>query len=64
MKKGIWFLKVLFAAYALAFAVVLSVFLGALFIFGPDRAGMIWTGPVMFAGWLISIPICMKFLSK
>jgi hypothetical protein len=55
-------LKVLIGSYAIAFSVALTLFVFALFIFGHERAMMIWDWRVLLPLWVIGLPICARYL--
>lgn len=65
MKKFLYFLKLMFAANALSFAILLVFFVAILFIFGIKQADTVWKDLIYYiVAWGISIPICVKYLAK
>ncbi len=65
MKKVLWLIKVIFAANALVFALLLFLFLIVMFLFGTEKADIVWTRPWSYIlAWIISLPICFRFLDK
>lgn len=60
-----WMLKVAFAANAMAFMLLLCLFLIVLFARGPESADRVWTDcPYYLIVWPISIVVCVKFLRR
>lgn len=65
MKKFHFFLKLVFAANALSFAILLCFFIITLFIFGIKQADNIWKNLIFYIiAWCVSIPICVRYLDK
>jgi len=56
-------LKIAFAANAMALLGLLMAFLVILFVKGPESADEVWTMPAYYLPiWLMSIAVCVKFL--
>jgi hypothetical protein len=58
-----WLIKFAFAANALAFLLLLVLFLIAMFLYGPVPAQRVWDSTYCcVAIWSLSLFICAKFL--
>lgn len=57
-------LKILFAAHAITFAVVLVAFIIVMFNSGVKEADRIWVSPFSFAVWVLALAFSWKFLKR
>jgi hypothetical protein len=55
-------LKVLFAASAATFGILLIVFVIVLFAAGVHRADVVWQSPLSLLLWIAAIGVCWKYL--
>lgn len=56
------YLKVAFAAYAIALAAAVIFFVALLFIAGHELALRVWEPLPIFVLWVIGLPIAAKYL--
>lgn len=55
---------VFLAASAMAFALLLLTFLVMLAVLGLDAADKVWSGIYPGIAWLISLLVCIKFMTR
>lgn len=64
MKKLARAPKIVFAATAIAFALLLIVFVCVLFLKGIDAADRVWSWPWPAIAWVLALPVCVKYLAR
>lgn len=56
--------KIVFAATAISFALLLLVFVCVLFMKGIDDADKVWSWPWPTIVWILALPISAKYLVR
>jgi hypothetical protein len=53
-------MRAAFSASAVAFAVLLVVYIVVLFLYGLDKADKTWGWPWPMLAWIVALPMCLK----